>query len=463
MKAWLKRFKLVSTGRTAVSMPSMLLYLPASFIFALEREFVLAPDNFNNQLRIVLAGELTSFLFLHICALTVLKNRKYREQSLILCLFVWATTGVVRGFFAEFYASSILNYQSYAWNRILPSVAFSTLGLAFAAYSFGSVYAIETKKSALRSLNGFIMRENADLNVKQNAMKEEAIVTLQESLVPKVIQLQNLAAGLKAIDRSIALQRSLQSLEEQAHRLAYQMRLNLDKLESIPNPRTGLASRLLLSSKRTVPIWPNKLSIKLSLLFISIGGVIVQFGRNSESGAISALLGTVLLGLVLVTFERLLKLVKDAQKQFVFVASYLTVFAVQYLYASKFVPLAFNLEQPVNPWYSSAKITFAVFLASSFLSFLEIDSAILKSMTEQSTTSREVLNVKSERNEILESVNTSTNQGALQGQISGVLLSLNLLTKDEDLNSTKVNAVEIIENANILLAKAINEITKLSV
>ena len=74
-----------------------------------------------------------------------------------------------------------------------------------------------------------------------------------------------------------------------------------------------------------------------------------------------------------------------------------------------------------------------------------------------------MLNVKSERNEILESVNTLTNQGALQGQISGVLLSLNLLTKDEDLNSTKVNAVEIIENANILLAKAINEITKLSV
>ena len=80
MKAWLKRFKLVSTGRTAVSMPSMLLYLPASFIFALEREFVLAPDDFNNRLRIVLAGELTSFLFLHICALTVLKNRKYRER-----------------------------------------------------------------------------------------------------------------------------------------------------------------------------------------------------------------------------------------------------------------------------------------------------------------------------------------------------------------------------------------------
>ena len=187
MKAWLKRFKLVSTGRTAVSMPSMLLYLPVSFVFAIEREFVLAPDDFNNRLRIVLAGELTSFLFLHICALTVLKNRKYREQSLILCLFVWATTGVVRGFFAEFYASSILNYQSYAWSRILPSAAFSTLGLAFAAYSFGSVYAIETKKSALRSLNGFIMKENADLNVKQNDMKEEAIVTLQESLVPKVI------------------------------------------------------------------------------------------------------------------------------------------------------------------------------------------------------------------------------------------------------------------------------------
>ena len=83
MKAWLQHFKLVSTGRTAVSMPSMVLYLPLSFIFALEREFALAPNNLNNQLKIVLAGELTSFLFLHISALTVLKNRKLREQNLL--------------------------------------------------------------------------------------------------------------------------------------------------------------------------------------------------------------------------------------------------------------------------------------------------------------------------------------------------------------------------------------------
>jgi len=263
MKAWLNRFKLVSTGRTAVAMPSMLLYLPVSFIFALEREFVLAPDNFNSELRIVLAGELTSFLYLHICALTILKNRKHREQSLILCLFVWATTGLIRGFFAEFYASSILNYPSHSLPRILPSVIFSTLGLAFAAYSFGSIYEIETKKSVLGSLNGFISSENAELNVKQKAMKEEAIITLQKSLVPKVIQLQNLAAGLKTIDRSIALQESLQSLEEQARLLSYQMRLNLDKLESIPNPRSSAASRLFSSSKASWQIWPNRISVKL--------------------------------------------------------------------------------------------------------------------------------------------------------------------------------------------------------
>jgi hypothetical protein len=84
-------------------------------------------------------------------------------------------------------------------------------------------------------------------------------------------------------------------------------------------------------------------------------------------------------------------------------------------------------------------------------------------MTEQSTASREVLNVKSDRNELLEALNTSTNQGALQGQISGALLSLNLLTKDEDLNLTRVNAADIIDNANILLTNAIKEIKKLSV
>ena len=462
MNAWLQNFKLVATGRAAVSMPSMVLYLPLSFIFALEREFALAPNNLNNQLRIVLAGELTSFLFLHISGLTVLKNRKSREQNLFLCLMVWAITGVIRGFFSEFYASSVLNYQSYTSNRILTSVLFSTLGLAFAAYSFGSIYAIDTKKSALRSLNGFILSENADLNTKQSAMKEEAIVTLQKSLVPKVIQLQNLTSGLKKVDASDALQQSLQSLEEQAHLLAYQMRVNLDKLESIPNPRTGVSSRLFTLSKNSLAIWPTKLSVKLSILFLSIGGVIVQIGRNSISGVLSALFGTLVIGGVLVIFERLLKKAKNDLKQFLFISTFITVFAIQYFYASRLVPAVFKLDQPLDPWYSSAKITLAVFLASSFLSYLERDSSLLKSMIDQSSSSREVLNLQNDRNEILEAVNTSTNQGALQGQISGALLSLNLLTKDEDLNLTRSNAADIVAQANILLANAILEIKKLS-
>ena len=462
MKAWLQHFKLVSTGRTAVSMPSMVFYLPLSFIFALEREFALAPNNLNNQLKIVLAGELTSFLFLHISALTVLKNRKLREQNLFLCLMVWAITGVIRGFFSEFYASSVLNYQSYTANRILTSVLFSTLGLAFAAYSFGSIYAIDTKKSALRSLNGFILSENADLNAKQSAMKEEAIITLQQSLVPKVIQLQNLTSGLKKIDTSDALQQSLHSLEEQAQHLAYQMRVNLDKLESIPNPRTGVASRLFILSKNSPAIWPTKLSVKLSILFLSIGGVIVHIGRNSISGVLSSLFGSVIIGGALLIFERLLQKAKSDLKQFLFISTFISVFAIQYFYASRLVPEVFKLDQPLNPWYSSAKIVFAVFLASSFLSYLDRDTSILKSMIDQSSSSREVLNLQKNRYEILEATNTSTNQGALQGQISGALLSLNLLTKDEDLNLTRLNAADIIDNANILLTNAILEIKKLS-
>lgn len=462
MKAWLQHFKLVSTGRTAVSMPSMVLYLPLSFLFALEREFALAPNNLNNQLRIVLAGELTSFLFLNISALTVLKNRKLREQNLFLCLMVWAMTGVIRGFFSEFYASSVLNYQSYTSNRILSSVLFSTLGLAFAAYSFGSIYAIDTKKSALRSLNGFILSENADLNAKQSAMKEEAIITLQQSLVPKVIQLQHLTSGLKKIDASDALQQSLQSMEEQAHHLAYQMRVNLDKLESIPNPRTGVTSRLFTLSKNSPAIWPTKLSVKLSILFLSIGGVIVHIGRNSISGVLSSLFGSVIIGGALLILQRLLQKAKSDLKQFLFISTFISVFAIQYFYASRLVPEVFKLDQPLNPWYSSAKVTFAVFLASSFLSYLDRDTSILKSMIDQSSSSREVLNLQKNRYEILEATNTSTNQGALQGQISGALLSLNLLTKDEDLNLTRLNAADIIDNANILLTNAILEIKKLS-
>lgn len=463
MKAWIQHFKLVSTGRTAVSMPSMALYLPISFIFALEREFVLAPGSLNNQVRIVLAGELTSFLFLHICSITILKNRKIREQNIYLCFLVWVTTGVIRGFFAEYFATSILHYESYALKRILVSVMFSAMGLALAAYSFGSIYEIETKQAALRSLNGFISTESLNLNDEQIAMKEEAIITLQKTLIPKVIQLQRLTTGLKKFDHSEALSSALFSLEELAHRLAYQMRVNLDKLESIPNPRLGVTSRLFNSRNVTLKIWPNFFSVKLSLFFLSMGGVIVQYGRNSTTGTLSSLLGCVPIGIVLLIFERLIKKTSVHRKEFLYTCAYITVFVVQYMYISLLVPQLFDLLQPFNPIYSAAKVTFAVYLASLFLSFLDADILLLNSMTNESSKSRQVLDLKNNKNEILDAVNVTTNQGVLQGQISGAIFALNLLTKDEDTRVLSQDPSIVVTNANTLLTNAIAEIQNLSI
>ena len=444
-------------------MPSMLLYLPISFIFALEREFALAPGNFSDQLKIVLAGELTSFLFLHISSLTLLRNRKFKQQSLFLCVFVWATTGVIRGFFAEFYATSILGFESHAALRILVSVLFSTLGLAFAAYSFGSIYELETKKAALRSLNGFISSENIGLNAEQIAMKEEAIITLQQTLIPKVIQLQRLTAGLKKYELSQPLALALFSLEEQAHRLVYQMRVNLDNLESIPNPRSGVVSRIFSSSRTTLNFWPNLISVKLSFSVLLIGGVVVQFGRNTIIGALCSILGSVISVVTLLVFDRISKRIVISRRSLVVASALFTVYVFHYLYSSRIVPALFDLARPLDPWYSATKVTLGVYFASLFLSFLKADSLLLKTMSNESTNSRVILDLKSSKNELLDVVNTTTNQGELQGHISGVIMALNLLTKDEDTFLSSKDPSGIINNANTLLSNAIAEIQNLSV
>ena len=444
-------------------MPSMLLYLPISFIFALEREFALAPGSFSDQLKIVLAGELTSFLFLHISSLTLLRNRKIKQQSLILCFFVWATTGVIRGFFAEFYATSILGFDSHAALRILVSVLFSTLGLALAAYSFGSIYELETKKAALRSLNGFISSENIGLNAEQIAKKEEAIITLQQTLIPKVIQLQRLTAGLKKYELSQPLALALFSLEEQAHRLVYQMRVNLDNLESIPNPRSGVVSRIFSSSRTTLNFWPNLISVKLSFSVLLIGGVVVQFGRNTIIGALCSILGSVISVVTLLVFDRISKRTVISRRSLVVASAFLSVYVFHYLYSSRIVPALFDLAQPLDPWYSATKVTLGVYFASLFLSFLKADSLLLKTMSNESTNSRVILDLKSSKNELLDVVNTTTNQGELQGHISGVIMALNLLTKDEDTFLSSKDPSGIINNANTLLSNAIAEIQNLSV
>jgi hypothetical protein len=444
-------------------MPSMLLYLPISFVFALEREFALAPGNFSNQLKIVLAGELTSFLFLHISSLTLLRNRKIKQQNLFLCIFVWVITGVIRGFFAEFYATSILHLDSHASLRIAVSVMFSTIGLSFAAYSFGTIYELETKKAALRSLNGFISSENMNLNAEQIAMKEEAIITLQQTLIPKVIQLQRLTAGLKKYELSQPLALALFSLEEQAHRLVYQMRVNLDNLESIPNPRSGVVSRIFSSSRTTLNLWPNLLSIKLSFFFLSIGGVVVQFGRNTFVGAMCSLLGSVGSLVILVSFDRILKRATKSRSSILVATAYISIFILQYFYSSRLVPHLFDLAQPFNPWYSAVKVTFAVYLASLFVSFLKEDAILLQTMSNESTNSRVILDLKSSKNDLLDVVNTTTNQGELQGHISGVIMALNLLTKDEDTFLSSKDPSAVVNNANTLLTNAIAEIQNLSI
>jgi len=458
-----QHFRLVVTGRAAVSMPSMILYLPVSFIFAIEREFALVQESLNDQIRIVLAGEFTAFLFLHLCALTLLKNRRHRAQNLYLCIAVWAMTGLVRGYFAEFYATSVLNYDSHWENRIFLSIIFSTLGLGLAAYTFGYIYELETKKSVLRSLNNFISVDSKSLNSNQISMKEEAIRTLQKTLIPKVIQLQTLSAGLMRVETSATLALSLQSLEEQAKRLAYQMRVNLDNLESLPNPRSNSMSRKFKSTKFPVSFWPSKLSVKLSLSFLSVGGAIVQYGRNSTPGILAALLSTLLVGTVLFAFERVLKKQTTINAHFIYILTYLVVFGVQFFYSTSLMPQIFDLTEEFNPWYSALKVTFAVFLASFFLSFIEADSVLLKAMSEEISISRENLRSNTGTNNLLSSLNTSTKQGALQGKISGVILALNMISEDEDSNKSSMNPVLVINNATKLLTDSIAEIENVSI
>lgn len=461
MREQFQHFKLVATGRAAVSMPSMVLYLPISFIFALEREFALSQGSLNDQIKIVLAGEFTSFLFLHLSALTLLRNRGKQGQNLYLCIFVWAMTGVIRGYFAEFYAASVLNYESHWENRIILSAIFSTLGLGLSAYTFGYIYEIETKKSVLLSINRFISADSKKLNASQIAMKEEAIITLQQNLIPKVIQLQSLSSGIKRVESSANLAASLQSLEEQAHRLAYQMRVSLDNLESIPNPRSSALSRRFTSSRVLISFWPTKLSVKLSLLFLSAGGIIVQFGRNSFSGVMTALISTILSGTVLLIFQRLIRKSANPDKHLLYICAYVSIFFVQFFYASQFMPQLFELAQTFSPWYSATKVTFAVFMASFFLSYIEADSALVAEMSAEISNSREKLKSKTGKNEILESINTSTNQGVLQGKISGVILALNMISEDEDSNKPSKDPVNVINRATKLLSDSIKEIENL--
>ncbi|MCX6426298.1 MAG: hypothetical protein NTV47_06145, partial [Actinobacteria bacterium] len=104
MKELLNKFRTAVTGRWAVSFPTSVLTIAVGVVFAIERESLLVPNQLNSRLLIIACGELIAALYLFTVQSLLLGSRKTKPQKIAVCVFVWFSTGVIRGISAAFYA-----------------------------------------------------------------------------------------------------------------------------------------------------------------------------------------------------------------------------------------------------------------------------------------------------------------------------------------------------------------------
>ncbi len=465
MKLKFHLFCTVATGRWAVSLPSAIYLAILAFIFALERE-----ASFNDvpnylSIKIILSGLLASYLYLFVIQALLLKSRKVKLQKLNVCMFVWASTGFVNGLIADLYAKYALNSPSHLIVRVGGSTLLTTISFALTAFYFGTVAKGKVEIAALESLGKILAKESAGLSVEQKNAYEQATLRFEMALTPRVKQLQELTRTLDNYATSDERKIAIANLQAQAEQLRLKLNEELtamEKLHGKESPKLSEYENSTFKSSYRSSLLPAELSVRTSFVVLFLGGLVGQISRNGPSGALASLLASFMLTTFLFTFRTALHKINQFSRKTIYPWAYVGVFAVEYFYTAHMTSIGIHLNSPFQPWYTGAKVVFAVYL-SSVLSQLMIENneSVLKLKAERVMRKKEISEL-SESSDNLKLFIKATNFGNLQGKISGVIFALNMLKDELNSRGSNVDFDRYVQDTNLLLSESIWEIRNFS-
>ena len=455
MKASFQNFVTAATGRWAISLPSVTTCLPFCYFFSLERESSFGSGSLGTHLMIVSAGQLTSVLYIFIAQAVLLSSRKERKQNLLICIFVWFIAGLVEGIVSDLYAYYVLNNESYLLNRATNSFFTTGLALGLVAYWFGTLNKVRVERDALQALENLLAIDTSQLNEDQLNTRKLAIETLQGTLLPRVLQLQDLTSGLQQYGSSESLTAALRELDLQAQELLKNLKSNLSLLSN----STALLSSNVRDKFSTVKLmsgpFPRDLSAGISFVLLTLGALIGQSSRNGLFGSLVGILSSVIISALLFLLINLGKRVNLLRTGWFNFASFLAIYIVQYFFA---LITQTTLDNPYAPWYSASKVVCGVYLASMISTLVNEQRTSRAKLVSDGAIHRAQIARISSSNEKMQELTTSTVFGVIQGQISGVIMALNVLTDNRGLATSKRDLSKFVEDTNLLLGQAIREI-----
>jgi len=460
VKSAIQRFRYAATGRWAVSIRTYLvLIFPFGFLTSIEREQLLNGVGISQAATTAFAGELAASLYLFLAQLFILGDRKTKLQPLSRCIFVWVSTGLVRGGFTAVYAQWAFGYQSDLPIRLPAAILFTAGAMAVSAFYFGTIERKRLETQALHSLGGVLHQEHSGLNDLEVEKRRQVLSVFEAQLLPQVSALRS------GIQKLLAGQD--QNSEQGLHQLLTQSQeiskaINKQKLEYERGSRSASGE---YNSELQIPYWsqlvPKIISIRLTFFVLLLGASTAQFPRNGIKGVAAGVIGAIFITSILLPLSILIKKY-PSHRNFLMPLGFAAAFSVQYIFNLLQPTLGFVLNNPYTPWYSGLKSVYGVYISSVIASLLVNTGREFEGANIKGSNLRDAIHLLSLRNEVIDQSLFDTRFGTLQGKIAGVTMALHLMDTQSLGQISAARKKELLESANELLGESMRTIESLT-
>lgn len=456
----LQRFKYATTGRWSVSIRTYLvLVFPFGFLTSIEREQLLNGVGISQAATIAFAGELAASLYLFLAQLFILGDRKTKRQPFSRCLFVWVSTGVVRGGFTAFYAHWAFGYELDLIIRLPAAVIYTGAAMLVTAFYFGTIERRRLETQALHALGGVLQQERSQLNDIEHEKRKQVLVAFQTQLLPQVVGLRSgiekLLAGRD--ENNAQGLRQLLTQSQEISKAINQQKLEYDGSSNSYSDEYG--------SESQSPYWsqliPKIISIRLSFFVIFLGASTGQFPRNGVKGVAAGIIGGVFIVSILLPISILIKKY-PANRSFLMPLGFVGTFSVQYFFNLLQPTLGFVLNNPYAPFYSGVKSVYGVYVSSVIASLILNTGQEFTGANVKGSKLRDAIHLLSLRNEVIDQSLFDTRFGTLQGKITGVTMALHLMDTQSLGQISSSRKQELLEGANELLGQSVRTIESLT-
>ena len=460
MKSAIQRFRYAATGRWAVSIRTYLvLIFPFGFLTSIEREQLLNGVGLTRAATIAFAGELSASLYLFLAQLYVLGNRKTKLQPLSRCIFVWVSTGFVRGCFTAIYAQWAFDYQLNLPIRLPAAILFTAGAMAVTAFYFGTIERTRLETQALHSLGGVLHQEHSHLNEIEVEKRSQVLSVFEAQLLPQVSALrsgiQKLLAGQDETN-----EHGLHQLLAQSQEIS--KAINQQKLEYEGGSKNYPGE---YDAEPQIPYWsqliPKIISIRLTFFVLLLGASTGQFPRNGIKGVAAGVIGAIFITSILLPLSILIKKY-PSHRNFLMPLGFAAAFSVQYVFNLLQPTLGFHLNNPYAPWYSGLKSVYGVYVASVIASLIIKTGREFEGANIKGSKLRDAIQLLSLRNEVIDQSLFDTRFGTLQGKIAGVTMALHLMETESLGQISSSRKKELLESANELLGESMRTIESLT-